>query len=77
VCHVASKSLKDETKRGLGFRLGPKNDRLSECRQLGGNVERLTLSVTDEVSAESFRCRITLAQNGKEIAPTIRLLQAR
>jgi hypothetical protein len=49
--------LEAKTKCRLRFGLGPGNDRLYECRQLAGRVERLTLLVTDEVSADSFSCK--------------------
>jgi hypothetical protein len=77
VCHVASKSFEDETKRRLRLGLEPGNKLSSECPQVGERVERLTLSVTDEVLAESFRCRIAPARNGKELALTMGLLRIR
>src|SRR5450631_2128016 len=77
VCHAASKLYKGKNKRRLRFGLGSGNDRLSGCRQLSWHVETLTLSVTDEVSAESFCHRIAPSQNGTELASTITLLRAR
>src|SRR5271167_1967880 len=75
-CHVASKLCQDKTNVRIQFGFCATRLSLPECRQLGESVERLTLSVTDEVSTESFPCRIAPSQNGKKLALIIGLLRA-